>query len=414
MEMSFELSSWPRSRLQAEARRMAGWTTTALGFTIPIWVVADGILVVLLVVCWLASGEWRERMRRVLMNPVALSASLLFGWLLLGTLWGEGSSVERMLGLKKYADLLLIPVLVSMVITSEERHRAILAFATSLVLTLVLSLISGVGVLPFSGVSGCDMSNPCIFKRHITHNMLMAFGALLFGVLAWKSSRRWRRWAWGGASCLAAGNVLLMVQGRTGYVVLAGLIVLALHIALGWRGAVAAVAVVVFAFSAAYHVSNSFHTRASKAIATVLHWDPQTADVGIRERVEFYQNTVRLIEDHPIFGVGTGGYVQAYAVYAKQAGLPGAFHPHNQYMMIMAQVGIVGLCLLLWLFVQQWRLSSFGGDVIYEVLARGLIVVMVLGCLFNDLLLDHTEKLLYCWLSGLLYSGSEAPLGARA
>ena len=81
--------SVPLERLQFEARRVAGWTTTALGVTIPVWVVADGVLVVLLLLCWLAGGDWRERMRRVLMNPVALSALLLFGWLLVGTL-GRG------------------------------------------------------------------------------------------------------------------------------------------------------------------------------------------------------------------------------------------------------------------------------------------------------------------------------------
>ena len=85
-------------RLQFEARRAAGWTTTALGFTIPIWVVADSILVVLLVICWLASGGWKERVHRITANPVAVSVLLLFGWLLLGTLWGGGSVQERALG----------------------------------------------------------------------------------------------------------------------------------------------------------------------------------------------------------------------------------------------------------------------------------------------------------------------------
>ena len=64
--------------------------------------------------------------------------------------------------------------------------------------------------------------------------IVMAFGVLLFGVLAWKSSRRWVRWGWAGASCLAAINVLLMVQGRTGYVVLAGLAVVVFYMYFGW------------------------------------------------------------------------------------------------------------------------------------------------------------------------------------
>ncbi|HRI38384.1 MAG TPA: hypothetical protein PLO50_07505, partial [Nitrospira sp.] len=211
-------------RLQLEARRAAGWTTTVLGFTIPIWVVADSILVVLLLVCWVAGGEWKERLRRITTNPVAVSVLLLFGWLLLGTLWGGGSVQERALGIKKYADLLIIPVLISMAMTVQERNRALVAFAAALLVTLFLSFsLSMGGSLPLGEPTACSPLNSCVFKKHTTHNVMMAFGALLFAVFSWKSQDRWMGWGWGGAAVLAVSNVLFMVQGRTGYVVFAGL-----------------------------------------------------------------------------------------------------------------------------------------------------------------------------------------------
>jgi O-antigen ligase len=399
--------------MQVEARRVAGWTTTALGFTIPIWVVADGILVVLLVVCWAASGEWRERIRRITANPVAIGALLLFGWLLLGTLWGMGSPEERLLALKKYADLLLIPLLISMAIDVQARNRALLALAASLVVTLALSLVLGLGAFQTGWVIGCDPSNPCVFKRHITHNVLMAFGALLFAVLGWRSRDRRARWGWGLVSALAATNVLLMVHGRTGYVVLAGLTVLALHVVFGWRGVAGAVTILALVFSAAYQVSTSFHDRVYLTAANVTQGVPVSGDIATQERVEFYQYTVKIIEDHPILGAGTGGFAQAYAVHANQAGVSVPSHPHNQYLFIVAQVGVVGLGLLLWLFVQQWRSTSLVGDVTPGLLARGLVVTMVVGCLFNSLLIDHTEKLFYCLFSGLMYSGTDSPFETR-
>lgn len=95
-----KMMSVPLERLQSKARWVAGWTTTALGFTIPIWVIADSILIVLLVVCWLASGEWKERARRITANPVAVSVLLLFGWLLAGSLWGGGALDDRVLAVK--------------------------------------------------------------------------------------------------------------------------------------------------------------------------------------------------------------------------------------------------------------------------------------------------------------------------
>lgn len=434
---------WTKDRLQAEARRAAGWTTTALGFTIPIWVVADSILVVLFVVCWAASGEWRKRIRRITANPVAISALLLFGWLLLGTLWGMGSPEERLLALKKYADLLLIPLLISMTIDAQERNRALLALAASLVVTLALSFALSVGILPTGGLINCDPfnpcllkkqtpcdpsipcvpanyppvcdpSNPCILKKHTTHNLLMAFGVLLFGILAWKSSRRWARWGWAGAACLAVGNVLLMVQGRTGYVVLAGLAMVAFHMYFGWRGMVAAVIVLTVTFSAAYQISTSFHDRVNLVATGVAQWSSQVAaEDPIGQRLEFYYHTVQVIREHPLMGAGTGGFAQAYAVYAKQADVPVPSHPHNQYLLIMAQVGIIGLSLLLWLFVQQWRWTSLTGGATYGLLAKGLIVTIAISGLFQPALNDHTEKLFYCLFSGLMYSGTDQQPNAR-
>lgn len=401
------------NRLQTEARRAAGWTTTALGFTIPIWVVADSILVVLLVACWAVSGEWRERLRRITANPVAISALLLFGWVLLGTLWGMGSPEERLHALKKYVDLLLIPLLISMAINVGERNRALLGLAASLGVTLVLSLMSGLGVLSISGVNSCDLSDPCVFKKHTTHNVLMAFGALLFAVLAWKSSQRWRRWGWGCASVLAVGNVLLMVQGRTGYMVLAGLAILAFQMIFGWRGVLAAVVALSFCFSTAYQVSSSFHERVNLAVASVTQWNPKVAVVEdpIGWRLEYYYHTSKIIQEHPLVGVGTGGFIQAYRARTEQARLDVPPHPHNQYLFIMAQVGIVGLGILLWLFVQQWRSASLAGDKTYELLAKGLVVTIAITCLFQPGLVDHTEKLFYCLFSGLLFSGVDSRLG---
>jgi len=409
------MMSWSRDRIQKEARRAAGWTTTALGFTIPIWVVADGILVVLLVVCWLASGEWRERIRRVTTNPVALSALLLFGWLLLGTLWGLGAPEQRLHALKKYADLLLIPLLISMALDIQARNRALLALAASLGVTLALSLVLGLGVLPTGGVTGCDLSNPCVFKKHTTHNVLMAFGTLLFGVWAWRSQSRWIGWGWGLAAALAAGNILLMVQGRTGYVVLAGLAVLAFQMYAGWRGILAAIVALSVTFSIAYKVSFTFHERVNLAASSVMQWNPKVAVVEdpIGWRLEYFYHTAEIIQDHPLIGVGTGGFVQAYRARTGQAGLDVPPHPHNQYLYIMVQVGVVGLGLLLWLFVQQWRLASLAGDEAYRLLARGVMVTIAVGCFFNPFLVDHTEKLFYCLFSGLLYSGTDSQRDTR-
>jgi O-antigen ligase len=391
--------------IQATAQKVGRWSAIGLGFTLPIWTLADGLLVGLLVASWVGSGGWRAKLDQIRGNPVAVSAVLLFSFLLLGTFWGEGSLEDRALYLKKYGELLLIPLLMTVALTAQDRRRALWGFAVGLLLTLGLSYALWLGLLTSGGLIKGNAANAFVFKKHISHNILMAVGALLFAVFAWRAQDRRRRWAWAVLSLLAAGNVMLMVHGRTGYVVLPALTMLFLHQLWGWRGIVAATVLVSAGSVGAYAVSSSFHERINLAVSNTQNWTPEVAaHDAVTERLEFYQNTLEIIQENPLVGVGTGGFAEAYAKHVAPKGRNPARHPHNQYLLIMAQVGAVGLVLLFWLFARQWQLAARLSQPEYRVLARGILLTIVIGCLFNTLLTDHTEKLLYCWFTGLFYS----------
>ena len=133
--------------------------------------------------------------------------------------------------------------------------------------------------------------------------------------------------------------------------------------------------------------------------------DAQSTSIGLR--LEFYHNTLRIIRDHPVAGVGTGGFPQAYARVVEGTGMLPTRNPHNEFLHLAAQVGPIGVAALLWLLWQQWRLAA--RLVLPErEIARGLVVLITIGCMLNSLLLDHTEGLLYAWLTGLLYARVES------
>jgi hypothetical protein len=57
------------------------------------------------------------------------------------------------------------------------------------------------------------------------------------------------------------------------------------------------------------------------------------------------------------------------------------------------------------LLVSQWRAAPLLASPMERNLARGLVLAMSVGCIFNSFLLDHAEGLFYAWLSGLLFAG---------
>jgi O-antigen ligase len=124
--------------------------------------------------------------------------------------------------------------------------------------------------------------------------------------------------------------------------------------------------------------------------------------------MEFYRNTLALIQKNPLFGTGTGSFPAVYAEQVKDTGSVASKNPHNEFMLITVQTGFVGLAALLWLFWQQWRYAPQLPTPLERSLAQGLVMMMALICMLNSTLLDHTEGLLFAWLTALLYGGLES------
>jgi O-antigen ligase len=133
-------------------------------------------------------------------------------------------------------------------------------------------------------------------------------------------------------------------------------------------------------------------------------------EAPIAIRLELAAAGFAIVRDHPLLGAGTGSYPKAHA---ERSSLRDERNPHSEFLMIAAQTGVVGLAALLWLFFLQWRHAARLPD-LESALARGLVLMMVLGCLVNSMLLDHVEGLLYAWLTGVLYGGLRGGLRVNA
>jgi len=404
------------------ATKVTRYFAIAIGFTLPISTAADNILLVLLLVCWLASGCWERKYVAVRVNAVALAILGLFGMVVLGLAWSQGPLHDGVLYVKKYSNLLLMPILLTVLTDAEDRRRALLAFAAAMGLTLTLSLLFAMGILPYGGGLTGTLENPhgglltalpgnpTIFKHHITQNILMAFACLLFAEFARTAKSNGVRWCWATMAGLAAFDVLFLVQGRTGYLVLAALVALVLLERFRWKGLVAAVVVVTLGFASAYEFSDSFRSRVSRVESEAEQWQPDvgtTTSVGIR--LEFYRNTLGIIEQHPVLGVGTGGFAQAYAERVQGTAMTPTYNPHSQYLLTTAQLGVVGLALLMLVFLQQWRCAPRLPEQTYKTLARGLVLTFVIANFFSSPLIDHAESLFFAWLSGLLFAALPPP-----
>lgn len=392
--------------LPVYADRAGRWAAIALGVSIPISVAFDNLLLLVVLAGWLLGGQWTEK-RSAARNTVAVCALILFSLLLLGTFWGAQPATDARTYLLKYLDLAFIPLFAYFFRAAETRRRGLWALAGALMVTLLLSFLIKFGVVEQGALIEGTTLSPVVFKFRITHNLLMAFATFLFALMALEARINRDRAVWGTLALLAAANVTLMVEGATGYVVLGLLALLLILSRLPAQVAMAGMAGLLAVSAVLTTVPGPLSARVATLAGELRNWSPDTAarhsSAGLR--LEFYRNTADIIADHPIAGVGTGGFPSAYAEKVQGTDMLATRNPHNEYLHIAAQIGLIGLAAMLALFAVQWRMAPRLPTRLETDLARGLVVTIAAGCLFNSFLLDHAEGLFFAWMTGLLYAG---------
>src|SRR5690554_795536 len=102
--------------------------------------------------------------------------------------------------------------------------------------------------------------------------------------------------------------------------------------------------------------SYSEDIRAVKMIMAYIE-DPEgytegagQGSVGLREN--FINHSLELFEDHPVFGVGFGGWDDTFNSKFR--------YPHNIYIELLSEIGLVGILLFLFLLCTLKYKSTFG------------------------------------------------------
>ncbi len=82
-------------------------------------------------------------------------------------------------------------------------------------------------------------------------------------------------------------------------------------------------------------------------------------------RLDLWRNTLAMVGDHPVAGVGLGNFRVEFPPYSSRV-VPVAWfgpklqpkHTHNDYLQVLAELGVVGFGLMVWLLVAAVRMVT--------------------------------------------------------
>jgi O-antigen ligase len=305
-------------------------------------------------------GFRRDRRAREL-GPVTLPLAAFVAWLGVTTLWTDD---PREAAIALGAFVLPFGLLAVGMSRLPWRGRRLAWLWGALVATALLyasvgvyqwatrevfwnpKVIVGNAYAPFFRVNSVFW-DPSIYGRYLTVGILTALaGALLGGV-------RGRQFA--GLALVIAGMWvgLFFSFSQTSFVALAVGVAAAAFVVWGWRAFAAAVALALVVAAGTFAIPQVRERALDEGRSGI--------DKVTSGRASLVGQGVRIAVDHPIGGVGVGGFKRAYA---ERTGLPerdprkGA--SHTTPITVVAETGVVGLGLFLWVVAAALR-GALGG-----------------------------------------------------
>jgi O-antigen ligase len=191
-------------------------------------------------------------------------------------------------------------------------------------------------------------------------------------------------------------NMMFVVISRTALVTMPIMLAVFALLHLRLQTAMAALCAAGLLAAVVWSVSPHLRITVSKFLADYQQTRVQGNISGMFSRLEYWRKSLRIFEDAPLVGHGTGS---ARGLFERAAAGQVGFQaeivadPHNQTLNVAVQWGVIGAVVL---YAMWWlHLLLFRGDDLANWIGLLVVVQNFLTSLFNSHLFDFHEGWMY-------------------
>jgi len=388
----------------------------ALAFLMPLTVSLANSVIVIIVLLWLCSGNYRSKYNDIVGSKLMIASIVFYILHIIGMFWTEDLEWGFHILHKMWYFLLLLPVLYT-IVNKEYTKYYIYAFLAAIALTEILSYLVWFEVI--GEFRKATFDNPTPFMSHISYNPFLAFAIYLVvhEILFNKELKRLMLGLYSFFSVAMVFNMFI-TQGRAGQVAffaMTGVLIFQYFKGQRIKALIAILILIPGIFFTAYQTSSIFKHRANQAFFQIVNYDAQTvakdqyiySSAGVR--LLFSLNSWEIIKENALLGVGTGDFPIEYKKISlvNSPDGPYANNPHNMYALVLVQLGIVGLLSMLSIMYYQIKLSFAGPNKFFRHTGFALPILFLVIMWSDSYLLGHYTGLLFVFFSSFLYKDFE-------
>ena len=340
-----------------------------LGFFIPTSIAITNLIVGLLFVCWILEGGFKAKFEIIKSSKWMPSIFALIGLYGLGMLWGD-IHLNAQWQFQRLALLLFFPILATIKIDQKNIKYGMGAFLiTTFISASIAILINNQIINPLAEYISFmkDDRNTSAFIKYNYHNVLLALSFITSLYLIIEKKTKYK-------------NLLILFiivyalsvfteRGRAGQVIFN--LAAVFYIIYYNRKRVFKLLLwllFLFSFQAIIYNSTNVYKYRFDAVSNIIKnngGEGNTQDI----RYVFVRESLNRIFEKPFLGYGTGSFGTIFKNDIDSGHYFDKYiTPHNQYLYVWFELGIIGLVLLLMIFYYQIRELLKKQDGIHRVL----------------------------------------------
>ncbi len=322
---------------------------------------AANIFGALFLLLYLYSGYWRC-WRTAQSRPWFWPLTAILAVNFLGMLWTQDTErgITLLLKLKFF-----LYIFAGATLPWNRSHFVLIVrlLLSGLLLNAVIGGLQWLQLYPWRVVD--PSAGPVGYTNRITLSLALT-NALLWLAYDFKNKIVLPR-AWSVVLALVFFIQLITAGGRAGQLAFVLLFPVALWMLYPgrWRAWAMGVAVLSLVGTA---LSPHVQQRAQAVLSDIQQYRLGNTGTSVGLRLVFWEGALKMAQEHPILGVGTGDYkmemarLQQIHVIPQTPSAPVIDNPHNSYLAYLANLGLPGLFVLLWFLwtatAEAWRNRS--------------------------------------------------------
>lgn len=358
-----------------------------------------GIACVAMLVTWLISGQVWQSLKLSAQQPAGKMLLVFFAWLVLSSFHADTAWADKLTTLSSWKKLFYTFILLGLFYQTEWKTRFVYSYLVAMSLAAVVAVI-----LWLLNIQVKDSNSGIFMTNYSAQSLAFVVATLCCIFLLKESLSLQKKRLLIGIIILFLINIFFISPSRSGYLALPVAVAFAFVNLYGYKKIPHVLGAMVAALLLVVLTSNTLQQRIKLGLEEKANYQTSKEVTSIGVRVVFAQNTWELIQQQPLLGYGTSSFKNVYSAhvapkYTDWRGEP-ASDPHNQYLFVWLENGLIGL--LIFLAYIYTAIRQGAAQQPYGAIAASVLVAIATSSLFNSNFKTFPEGHLLAFFVGCL------------